>query len=197
MTKVTSVVLVSIRIKTSSLRIYFSSKNFLHVFWSSFVVQSLSCIQLFVTTWTAAGQASLSIIFQSLLKLMSIKSVMPSNYLILCHRLLLLTTILPSIRVFSNKSALCIRWPKYWSFSFSWSRSKLTENKVMLMNNALVAQRIKHLPAMQETWVWFLSWDDPLEKEMATHSSILAWRIPWTEEPSGLRSTGSQRVRHN
>ena len=180
MTKVTSVVLVSIRIKTSSLRIYFSSKNFLHVFWSSFVVQSLSCIQLFVTTWTAAGQASLSIIFQSLLKLMSIKSVMPSNYLILCHRLLLLTTILPSIRVFSNKSALCIRWPKYWSFSFSWSRSKLTENKVMLMNNALVAQRIKHLPAMQETWVRFLSWEDPLENEMAPHSSILAWRIPWT-----------------
>ena len=59
---------------------------------------------------------------------------------------------------------------------------------------SLVAQRIKHLPAMQETWVRSLGWEDPLEKEMATHSSILAWRIPWTEEPGGLQSMGSQRV---
>ena len=63
--------------------------------------------------------------------------------------------------------------------------------------NSLVAQRLKRLPAMQETWVWSLGWEDLLEKEIATHSSILAWRIPWTEEPSGLQSTGSQRVRHN
>ena len=62
---------------------------------------------------------------------------------------------------------------------------------------SLVAQRIKCLPAMQETWVWSLGWEDPLEKEMATHSSILAWRIPWTEEPGGLQSMGSQRVGHN
>ena len=62
---------------------------------------------------------------------------------------------------------------------------------------SLVAQRIKHLPAMQETWVQSLGWEDPLEKEMATHSSILAWRIPWTEEPGGLQSTGSQRVGHD
>ena len=61
---------------------------------------------------------------------------------------------------------------------------------------SLVAQRIKHLPAMQETWVQSLGWEDPLEKEMATHSSILAWRIPWTEEPGGLQSTGLQRVGH-
>ena len=61
----------------------------------------------------------------------------------------------------------------------------------------LVAQRVKHLPAMQETWVRSLSQEDPLVKEMATHSSILAWRIPWTEEPGGLQSTGSQRVRHD
>ena len=60
-----------------------------------------------------------------------------------------------------------------------------------------VAQRLKHLPAMQETWVRSLSWEDPLEKEMATHSSILAWRIPWTEEPGGLQSTGLQRVGHD
>ena len=60
-----------------------------------------------------------------------------------------------------------------------------------------MAQRLKRLPAMQETRVRSLGWEDPLEKEMATHSSILAWRIPWTEEPGGLQSTGSQRVRHN
>ena len=73
-----------------------------------------------MTSWTAACQASLSItISQSLLKLMSIKSVMPSSHLILCHPLLLLPSIFPSIRVFSNESVLHIRWPKYWSFSFS------------------------------------------------------------------------------
>ena len=87
-------------------------------------VQSLSCVQLFATPWTAACQASLSITnSQSLLKLMSIASVMPSNYLILCHPLLLPPSIFPSIRVFSNELALCIRWPKYWSFSFNISPS--------------------------------------------------------------------------
>ena len=87
-------------------------------------VQSVSHIQLFVTPWTAAHQASLSITNSwSLLKLMSIESVMPSNHLILCYTLLLLPSIFPSIRVFSNKSALHIRWPKYWSFSFSISPS--------------------------------------------------------------------------
>ena len=91
---------------------------------SSVVVQSLSHVRLFVTPWAASRQASLSITnSQSLLKLMPIKSVMPSNHLILCHPLLLLTSIFPSIRVFSNESALCIRWPKYWSFSFNISPS--------------------------------------------------------------------------
>ena len=60
-----------------------------------------------------------------------------------------------------------------------------------------MVQRLKRLPAMQETWVRSLGREDPLEKEMATHSSILAWKIPWTEEPGGLQSTGSQRVRHD
>ena len=84
------------------------------------VVQLLSHAPLFVTPWTAACQASLSFsISQSLLKLMSIASLMPSNHLILCHPLLLLPSIFPSIKVFSNESALHIRWPKYWSFSFS------------------------------------------------------------------------------
>ena len=87
-------------------------------------VQSLSCVRLFVTPWTVAHQASLSITnSRSLLKLLSIESVMPSNHLILSHLLLLLPSIFPSIRVFSNESVLCIRWPKYWSFSFSISPS--------------------------------------------------------------------------
>ena len=88
------------------------------------IVQSLSCVWLFVTPWTAAHQASLSFtISQSLLILMSIESVMPSNHLILCHLILchplLLLSIFPSNRVFSNESILCMRWPKYWSFSIS------------------------------------------------------------------------------
>ena len=83
-------------------------------------VQSFSHVRLFATPWTAARQASLSITnSQGLLKFMSIKSVMPSNHLILCRPLLLLNSIFPSIRVFSNESVLHIRWPKYWSFSFS------------------------------------------------------------------------------
>ena len=60
-----------------------------------------------------------------------------------------------------------------------------------------MAERLKRLPAMRETWVRSLGWEDPVEKEIATHSSILAWRIPWTEEPGGLQSTGSQRVGHD
>ena len=87
-------------------------------------VQSLSRVRLFVTPWIAAHQASLSITTScSLLKLMSIESVMPSNHLILCRPLLLPSSIFPSIRVFSNESALHIRWPKYWSFSFNISPS--------------------------------------------------------------------------
>ena len=88
------------------------------------VVQSLSRVQLFVTPWTAAHHASLSFtISWSLHKLMCIESVMPSNHFILCHPLLLPPSIFPSIRVFSNESVLCIRWSKYWSFSFSISPS--------------------------------------------------------------------------
>ena len=87
-------------------------------------VQLLSDVQVFATPWTAARQASLSITKSwNLLKLMSIESVMPSNHLILCCPLLLLLLIFPCIRVFSNESALHIRWPKYWSFSFNISPS--------------------------------------------------------------------------
>ena len=88
-----------------------------HVF---VVVQLLSCVWLFATSWTVAHQASLSFtISQSLFKLMSIESVMPSNHLLLCRPLPLLPSVFPNIRVFSNELALCIRWAKHWSFSFS------------------------------------------------------------------------------
>ena len=88
-------------------------------------VQSLSHVRLFATPWTTAPQAFLSITnSQSLPKLMSIKSVIPSNHLILCHLLFLLPSIFPSIRIFSNELALRMRWPKYWSFSFSIIPSK-------------------------------------------------------------------------
>ena len=87
-------------------------------------VHSLNCVQLFATLWTAACQVSLFITNSwNLLKLMSVDSVMPSNHLILCHQLLLLPSIIPSFRVFSSESVLRIRWPKYWSLSFSISSS--------------------------------------------------------------------------
>ena len=73
-------------------------------------------------------------------------------------------------------------------------RPQIIENSIQ---TSLVAQMVKHPPTIQESWVWSLSQEDPLEKEMATHCSILAWRIPWTEEPGRLQSTGSQRVGHN
>ena len=92
--------------------------------WLSVCVCMLSGVRLFATPWTAARQASLSITnSRSLPKLLSIESVMPSNHLILCCPLLLLPSIFPSITAFTNKSALCIRWPKYWSFSFNISPS--------------------------------------------------------------------------
>ena len=90
----------------------------------SMSVQLLNRVRLFATPWSAARQASLSVTnSQSLLKLMSIESVRPSNHFILCRPLLLLPSIFPSIRVFSSESVLCIKWPKYWSFSFSISPS--------------------------------------------------------------------------
>ena len=87
-------------------------------------VQSLSCIRLFATPWTAAHQAPYPSAIPGVYSLMSIESVMPSNHLILCHPLLLQPSVFPSIRVFSNESVPCIRWPKYWSFSFSINHSK-------------------------------------------------------------------------
>ena len=119
------------------------------IFFSS--VQSLNRVWLFVTSWTAARQASLSNInFQSLLKLMSIKSVMPSNHLILCRPLLLLPSIFPSIGVFSNESALCIRWPKYWSFSFSISPSN--------EHPGLISFRMDWLDLLKNPLVFFFTY---------------------------------------
>ena len=114
------------------------------------VVQSLICVQLFVTPWTAAHQVSLFLIIsQSLLKLMSIESVMPSNYSILCHPLLLLSSHFPSIRVFFNESALIIRWPKYWSFSLSTSPSseysKLISFRIDRLDLLVVQRALKSL----------------------------------------------------
>ena len=106
---------------------YFKEQSFFFFFYYIYCflfqfssVQSLSCVWLFATPWSVACQASLSITnCWSLLKLMSIESVTPSNHLILCHPLLLLPSIFPSIRVFSSESVPRIRWPKYWSFSFN------------------------------------------------------------------------------
>ena len=110
------------------------------------VVQSLSHVQLFATLWTAACQASLSfIIFWDLLKLMSIELVMPSNHLILCHPLLLLPSIFPRVRVFSNESALHIRWPKYWSFSFRISPSNEYSGWFPLGLTGLISLKYKGL----------------------------------------------------
>ena len=142
-------------------------------------VQSLNRVQFFATPWTAAYQASLSITnSRSLLKLMSIELVMPSNHLILCRPLLLLPSIFPSIRVFSNESVLHIRWPKYWSFSFSISPSneysgrisfrmdlldllagtlksllQLCSSKASILQCFPVAQMVKNLSVIQETRV--------------------------------------------
>ena len=98
-------------------------KTLFYLIFNKPSVQPLSHVQLFAIPWTAACQASLSITKSHIIKFMSIKSVMPSNHLILCHRLLLLPSIFPSIRVYSSESRLCIRWPKYSSFSFSISPS--------------------------------------------------------------------------
>ena len=109
------------------------------------LVHPLSHVRLFETPWTAARQASLSITNSwSLLKLTSIESVMPSNHLILCYPLLLLPSIFPSIRVFSNGWTLYIRWPKYWSFSFSISPSNEYSGMISFRMNwldLLVVQR--------------------------------------------------------
>ena len=193
-------------------------------------VQSLSCVRLFITPWTAACQASLPITnSQSLLKLMPIESVMPSIHLILCHPLLLLPSIFPSIRVFSNESTLRIRWPKYWSFSFNISPSNeytgLISFRMDWLDLLAVQGTLKSLlqhhsskaSSLQRSAFFTVQLSQPYMTTgktivltkwtfvgkvmflllMATHSSILAWKISWTEEPGGLQSMGSQSVGHD
>ena len=132
----------------------------------SLTVQSLSLVQLFVTPWTAARQVSLSFtISQSLLKLMSIESVMPSNHLILCHPLLLVPSIFPSIRVFSKELALLIKRPKYWHFSFSISPSN----------------EYSRLISFKIGWFDFLVVQGTLKSLLQHHSSkaTILWHSPF------------------
>ena len=121
-------------------------------------VQSLSHVQLFATLWITAHQASLSITnSQSLVKLMSIKSMMPSNRLVLCHPLLIPPSIFPSIRVFTNESVLRIRWPEYWSFSFSISPSN----------------EYSGLICFRMDWLDLLAVQETLKSLLQHHSSVL------------------------
>ena len=216
-----------------------TAKQFFNVHFSS--VQLLSHVQLFVTPWTAACQASLSITnSRSLLKFMSIESVMPSNHLIICCPLLLPPSIFSSIRVFSNESALRIRWPKGWSFSFSISPSNEYSGlisfrmdwldllavqgtlKSLLQHHSSKASIFRHpaffivqlshpyvttgkiIALTRQTFdgkVMSLLFNMLsrliMEKAMATHSSTLAWKIPWMEEPGRLQSMGSLGVRYD
>ena len=138
----------------------------------------LSCVRLFATPWTAACQASLSITnSQSLLKLMSIESGMPSNHLIFSHPLLLPPSIFPSIRVFSNESILCIRWPKHWSYSFSISPSN--------EHSGLISLRID--------WLDLLAAQGTLKSLLQHHSSKAELNMPANLENSAV-ATGLEKV---
>ena len=136
--------------------------NFIWMFGKSQFssVQSLSCVQLFVNSWTTARQASLSITnSQSLLKLISIKLIMTSNYFILCHHLLLLPSIFPSIKVFSNESVLRIRRSKYWSFSISPSNeySGLISFRIDWFDLLAVQEILKSLLQHHTSFFFFLN----------------------------------------
>ena len=132
------------------------------------VVQSLSHVQLFATWWTAARQTSQSFtISQSLFKLMSIESVMPSIHLVFCHPLLLLPSIFPSIRVFSNESALHISWPKYWSFSFSISPSS--------EYSGLISFRIDYLISLQSKGLSRVFSNTTIEKHQFFGTQPFLW----------------------
>ena len=147
------------------------------------VVQSLSHVQLFVTPWIVSCQASLSFtISRSLLKLMSVESVMPSNHLILCRPLLLLPSIFPSNRVFSNESAHCIRWPKYWSFSFSISPSseysELTSLKADWFDLLTVQGTFKSLLQHHNLRVPTL-WHSAFFRVQLSHPYMTTVKKPW------------------
>ena len=151
--------------------------------------------------------ASMSIInIWRLLRLMSIELVMPSNHLILCRPLVSLPSIFSSVRVFSNELAIQIRWPKYWSFSFSIRTSSENSElisfridwfdflavqgtlKSLLQHHTWKASIVQHSAFLK--FPWSRKWGN-------THSSILAFRIPWREEPGLLQSKGLQRIGHD
>ena len=136
-------------------------------------VQSLICVWIFVTPRTAGRQASLSISdSQNWLKLMSIESVMPSNHLILCHSLFLLPSIFPSIRIFSNESVLCSRWPKYWSFSFSISPSNEYSGLISFRMDGL------DLLAIQGSLKSLLQHHSSKASILWFSTEVLTWEIP-------------------
>ena len=157
------------------------------------MVQSLSHVQLFATPWTAARQTSLSFtVSLNLLKLTSIESVTPSNQLILCHPLLLLPSVFPSIRVFSHELALHIRWPKYWRFSFSISPSSeysgLTSFRIdwfdLLAVQGTLKSLLQHHSSKAESWKMVL-------KNLFTGQQ---WRNRHGEQTYG-HGKGEKRVR--
>ena len=172
-------------------------------------IQLLDYVQLFATPWTAVYQASLSITnSQSLPKLRSIESVMPSNHLILCRPLLILPSFFPSIKVFSNESALCIRWPKYWSFSYNISPSH--------EHPGLISFRMDWLDLLAFAVMSFVLKPSCWERRRAGgeganrtwdgwRASSTQWKWVWvnsgrwwrTGKPGVLQSMGSQRVRHD
>ena len=172
-------------------------------------VKLLSRVQLFETPWTAAHQASLSITnSRSLLKLMSIESVMPSSHFILCRPLLLLPPIPPSIRVFSNESTLRMRWPKYWSFSSNISPSNEHPEWCWSWNSNTLATWWEELTHWKRPWCWEglgageegddRGWNgwmaSPIRWTWVWVNSGSWW---WTGRPGVLRLMGSQRVGHN
>ena len=123
------------------------------------VVQSLSRVRLFAIPWTAARQVSLSITnSRSLLRFMSIESVMPSSHLILCYPLLLPPSIFPSIRVFYNESVLCIRWPKYWSFSFSISPPSESSGLISFRFDWIDLLAVQGTLIVAQTWLEMEYW---------------------------------------
>ena len=152
-----------------------------------FIVQSLSHVQLLATPWTAAHQVSLSsTICSSLLKLMSIEMVMPSNHLILCHPLLLLPSIFPSIRFFSNESALCIRQPKYWSFCFS-TNTLTTWCKVPThWKRPWCWQRLKAGEGGDRGWGGWMASVDSMDMSLSKLRGIVKDREAWCAAVHGV-----------
>ena len=164
-------------------------------------VQSLSRVRLFLTPWIAARQDSLSITNSpSSPKLMSIESVMPSSHLILCHSLLLLPPIPPSIRVFSSDSTFRMRWPKYWRFSFSISTSKEHPGVISQKLQIWSLSQTYYIRSAFNKIIKWVEWALMFETNCSYNGTPLQYsclEMPWTVEPGGLQSIGSLRVRND